>query len=239
MNKNTSKSVPANILKKIKSGQVKMLPRWHFVLKSFLLLFGILISALFALYCLSFIVFILDTEIGSLPIRGGRGAGIFFHLLPWLLLLLSGIFIFIIQKLVKKYGFSYKNPIIYTIIGVIILAFSGSVFISYTGFHKKLSQISQEQNIPVFNSLYEHYKFIQKEKLQSGSIKYMSTTHFKISTTDSQALLDVIITPETIFPFGRDFKKDDSILVFGDREDNSIEAIGIRKDFSKTFFKEK
>jgi hypothetical protein len=56
--KNSENSISNNIEQAIKSGQVKMRPRWHFVLKTVLAISGGLFVLLTILYLASLIIFI-------------------------------------------------------------------------------------------------------------------------------------------------------------------------------------
>ena len=106
-----------DILKKIKSGEVEMKPHWHFVLKSLLLLLGVIVISLLVVYILSFILFFLrQSGIGFVPLYGFRGVIIFVMNSPWLLIASVGALVVVLQLLVKKYSFSFRQPLLYSLL---------------------------------------------------------------------------------------------------------------------------
>src|ERR1019366_7165464 len=92
------KTVEGNVFAAIHSGQVKMRPRWRFILETVLLGVGSIIVLLTLLYLVSFILFVLH-ESGAwfVPVFGLPGWVAFFHRLPWVLIGLAIIFIFILE----------------------------------------------------------------------------------------------------------------------------------------------
>ena len=90
-NNNSQKSlITGEVLEKIKSGQVKMRPKAHFVLKTALVALGFILIILFVLYLISFIVFTLRMSgIWFAPGFGLYGIKIFLFSLPWLLILIA------------------------------------------------------------------------------------------------------------------------------------------------------
>src|SRR3989344_577393 len=101
MENHNHNSIKDAVLAKIKSGQAKMKPRWHFVLKDALFAMGSVIVALTLLYLLSFVIFVLHRN-GAwfAPSLGLRGAREFFFALPWLLILTMAVFAGILEILV-------------------------------------------------------------------------------------------------------------------------------------------
>ena len=110
INGNQEKSIKNKVLEAIKSGQVKMRPRWYFILKTILVALGIVMIFLTLLYLISFIIFILRiTGIWFAPAFGFEGYGIFLFSLPWLLVIISVLFAIILEVLVKRYSFAYRH----------------------------------------------------------------------------------------------------------------------------------
>ena len=72
---------------------IKVRPKWRFTLRTIFLVTGIFLAALFLLYLVSFIIFILhQTGTWFGPEFGGPGWFALFRSLPWLLILLCVIF---------------------------------------------------------------------------------------------------------------------------------------------------
>ena len=82
------------ILNSIKAGGVKMRPRWYFILQAALAMIGGMILLFLIIYLISFIVFVeRQTGAGFIPAFGLRGWTRFLVSLPWLLIMLTFVFI--------------------------------------------------------------------------------------------------------------------------------------------------
>lgn len=227
--KNENKSIKDKVLAQLKSDGVKMRPKWHFVSKAVLILSGGIIAALTLLYLSSFIVFILrQNGVWFTPAFGFRGLGIFLTSLPWLLVFTALIFIIMLEFFVKRYSFSYRKPILYSVLGIVIFIFVGSFIISQTRVHQDLFMRAQERKLPFAGSLYRDYGMQRFENVHSGNITNFTENKIHIINRRGEELV-IILTPKTRFPYGTEFSEGDRIIVIGEREDNSIKALGVLK----------
>jgi hypothetical protein len=217
------------VLEKIKSGQVKMRPKTHFVLKNDLVALGFILTILFVLYLISFIVFTLRMSgIWFAPGFGFYGIKIFLFSLPWLLILIAIILIIVLEILVKYFSFAYRRPIFYSALGIITLALLGSFIISQTKIHPYLFQKAQERNLPVAGKFYRDFSAGKFRNAHRGVVSEITEKGFKIETSSNE-ILNIIITPETRFPFGKDIEENDSVMILGERDNCTVRAFGVRK----------
>jgi hypothetical protein len=132
--KNIKKQSPLaeNILETIQKDDVRMRPKWHFILNISLLVIGTILAGLSLLYLVSFIVFILRQN-GSwfMPSFGAQGWSALFISLPWILIFLALLFVIIVGFLVKKYSFAYGRPLLYSALGIIIFASVGGFYYTH------------------------------------------------------------------------------------------------------------
>ncbi|MEA3452936.1 MAG: hypothetical protein U9Q96_01190 [Patescibacteria group bacterium] len=230
MNINLQKlSTSDKVLEKIKQGQVKMRPKIYFILKTLLVVLGIIISTLFALYLISFIVFALRAS-GAWYLSGfgfeGMKASIV--LIPWVLILVALILIIVLEILVKRFSFSYRQPIFYTLLGIIIFVFLGSFAIGKTGFHTNLFQRARDGRLPVAESFYRGFGMGKFKNVHRGTVSELKENGFTIKTRRGDILI-VIITEETRFLFEGDVEIDDMVIIMGEVNDNTVVAIGVRR----------
>lgn len=227
MNKNKD-NIRNIVLSRIKSGEVVMRPRWHFVLKGILAIVGIGILALSLIYLLSFVVFILrQTGVMFVPIFGMRGLIVFAFSSPWLLILLSVIFIFVLEVLVRRYSFSYRKPLLYTMLSIVFVATIGTYLISQTSVHQRLLQHAEKGGLPVIGSMYRNYGLHTFDNVHVGVIIEITGTGFSMTDRVGDTV-EVLIGSDTRFPLGTNFAIDDRVVVLGERNGGSIEAIGLR-----------
>ena len=139
MNPDTNTPIHISVLKAIASGEVAMRPRWHFVLKTALVSTGGVIVLCAVLYLASFVIFVSRQTGGSfVPIFGSRGWYHFFISLPWVLILLSFIFVIILEILVRRYSFGYRQPLLFSVMGIVVIVVAGGGIVAQTSFHRGL-----------------------------------------------------------------------------------------------------
>lgn len=229
-------STSDKILEQIKQGEVKMRSKIYFVLKTLLVVLGIFVFALFALYLISFIVFALRAS-GAWYLSGFGFSGIkaSIVLIPWILILVAIVLIVILEILVKRFSFTYRQPILYSVLGIIIFVFLGSFVIGKTGFHPNLFQKAREGRLPVAEKFYRGYGMEKFHNVHKGVVSELTDNGFIIKTYNDEVLV-VIITDKTRFLFKDDIKIGDMVLILGERDNDIITADGVRKINDKIGF---
>jgi hypothetical protein len=228
-------NVKDTVLDKIKEGEVAMRPRWHFVLKGFLLLVGMGVLALWLIYLVSFIVFALVTSgVIVIPFFGFQGLVGFLLALPWLLILVAAVFIVLLEILVNKYSFGYRKPLLYTLFGVVGFTVIGTFLVSQSGIHDLAMQRSVESRLPLVGGMYKGYGIKPNEQVHIGEILAVNDNGFVIDER-MNGQLNVVFTESTRKPPELVFKVGDKVIVFGSRLEDEIEAFGVKHFSGKTF----
>jgi hypothetical protein len=229
-NNNLEKPSIANkVIHQIKDDKIKMRPKIYFLLKTLAIALGIFFAALFILYLISFIIFALRASgVWYLPCFGLRGIGASFLLLPWLLIAISVILIVILEILVKHFAFAYRKPVLYSILFVVIFALFGSFMVDRAGLQSGLFKRAEQGNLPFAGEFYRDLGKAKNKDARRGIVSEITDNGFLIKTRNNDAL-EIIVTPETRFPFDEEIKENDTIIVFGKRDNGSVQAIGIRK----------
>lgn len=230
MNTDSQKSLASDkILEQIKKGQVKMRPKIYFVLKTLLIVLGIFVVALFALYLVSFIVFALRAS-GAWYLSGFGFPGIkaSIVLIPWVLILMALVLIIVLEVLVKRFSFSYRQPIFYSLLGIIIFVFLGSFVIGKTGLHPNLFEKAREGRLPVAEKFYRGFGMAKFQNVHRGIVSELTDNGFSIKTCNDEVLV-IIVTDETRFLFEGDVEIGHMIIILGERENGTIVATGVRK----------
>jgi hypothetical protein len=228
-NNEKQKTIEENILATIKSGQLKMRPRWHFALKAILAALGGAILALTVLYLASFIIFILrQTGVLFVPAFGWEGWFAFFTHLPVFLIFLVVIFVVVLELLVRHYAFAYRRPLLYSAIGIFVLVTLGALAIVNSSFHGGMSKYADDNKETFVGKLYVDYGRQRFQDVHRGMIVHMINNGF-IMQDRREDTLTVIITCRTRLPFGADFSTGDIVVVFGPRDDGMVQAFGIQE----------
>lgn len=225
------KQIREHILDAIKSSRIIMRPKWHFVLKAALMAIGGIILFLTLLYLASFILFVLRrTGIWFVPVFGARGWYAFLISFPWLLIGASAIFFIILEVLVRRYAFAYKRPLLFSLLGIVILVFVGVIIVDLTHVQGRFSRFTEEHRVPFARDFYHRFGPPRFGNIHKGDITEITPVGFLMSESEEGGeSFSVIITPQTRLPFGAGFSIGDAVVVFGDRESSTIQAFGVRK----------
>lgn len=230
MSKESKKSLLADkVSARIHSGKVKMRPKVYFILKTVLSISGIILAALFVLFLMSFIFFVLCTRgVRYLPGFGLPGIKALFVLLPWLLLLTAIGLIAVLEMLFKHFAFTYRRPILYSILGIIILTFLGSFVIHKTSLHSGLFHRAQQGRLPIAGKFYRDLGMVKSASLHRGIVSEIRDNGFIIKIPNGE-MLTVVVNVKTRFFSPTKIKLNDIIIILGKRDDHTIQALGIRQ----------
>lgn len=216
-----------NIIKKITQGEVTMQPRWHFVLRTLLFVALLCIVATLAMYFLSFAVFALQkTGVLFAPGFGFRGIGFFLWSSPWFLISLTGIFLLLLYILIKHFSFSYKRPLLYSMLAVILFVICTASLIHHFAMHDRFLSFTERNNLPGFTPLYHRFEK-RPEGMIAGTVTQIQDTGFVV-ITDTKEVLTIVVTQDTKVPPQVEFKEGDMVFVFGDRHEDVLTAFGIK-----------
>lgn len=133
------------IIEKLKKEEIKMRPKWHFVLKGSLIILAIVIIALPSLFLASFILF-------------------FFRPFPWFLFFFLIIFVVLLEYLFSKYSIAYKRPIICSLLIIVSLLFIMGLILNRVSFHERM----ERRNLP---GIYKIYKRYPKERIRNPNFE--------------------------------------------------------------------
>lgn len=237
MSTEQKKTASEAILDAIKGGRIVMRPRWHFILRAALAALGVLLALCAAAYIASFILFALRLSgLWFLPAFGFRGFWILLIRLPHLLILLALVFIVLLELLVRKYPFAYRQPLLYTALGVIAVALAGSFLFAKISFHERFYRHVHTGDLPFYAGPAEQfYRFFGEARwpdMHRGAIESIAGSRIvmrdRFGTT-----FTIAITPGTRLANGVHFSVGDEIIVLGEEAGGEgstvLNAQGIEK----------
>lgn len=221
--------ITEKILGKIKTEKIKMKPKIYFILRMALLVLGTLTLASFIVYLISFIVFSLRVSgVLFLPKFGFPGIRILISSLPWFLILISGGLIVLLEVFTQKFRFVYRKPILYSLLGIIIIVFTGSFLMEKTSFHSSLFWKAQEKRLPAIGSIYRDYGVPRINNVHQGVISEVIEGGFKIETLSGE-VLSVVVDSKVYSTLETDTKEGDVIVILGEQNSSTIQALDLRK----------
>lgn len=218
------------ILEKIKKGKIKMKPKSYFVLKTFLFASSIVFTFAITIFLASFIIFLLRASgVFNFPAFGFRGVGMFFTSLPWLLVLFVIIFIIVLEVVAKRFSVVYRRPLVYSILGIIVIILLLGIFVARTPMHSKLFKDVQEGRLPIAGPFYREHFIRPPENVYFGKVLSVIDNGFEIETKEGKSFSVVISSETRLFQSIKYIKEGDTVIVIGDKDNSTIEAVGIRK----------
>jgi hypothetical protein len=225
------------ILAEIRSGQLKQKPHWYFVLRGSLIGTGIGITLCLVLYLASFIFFILrQTGVWFVPAFGFQGWFVFFRSLPWLLVGLSAVFVIILELLVRHYAFAYREPLIYSVFGIVLIVFAGGFLLFETSFHRALLSVAEHHALPSpIGDFYRGYGAQRFDDIHPGRVIATTSDGFLIQESDDHGTATVVFASDTVLPTGAIIMPSETVVVFGSESGTVIQAIGIRETEADIF----
>jgi len=224
------KNIQENLLNKIKTGEITMVPRWRFVLHSLLVAVATIVVALIAVYLLSFIMFALhESGLIFAPLFGWSGIVLFIVSSPWILIGLLGIFLCLLYLLVSRYSFSYRKPLVYSIVGVVLMVVAVSSLIQQTALHHRTRDFVERHNFPGLAPLYRNAERKPSRAMTGGIITEINGSDFVLKTEET-GLYHVTISNRTKLPWEAELAVGDKVLVFGPVQGKMINAFGVMID---------
>lgn len=127
------KNIKQQIMEKIENNEIKMKPKWYFVVGSILLFLGVLFSTISAVFVINLMLFLLRTHYG--PMYQYRLNLILLNF-PWWLIVIGVISIFLEIKLLKQYDFSYKKNFLLLVFSYLLIIFLTAYLIDYFNLNK-------------------------------------------------------------------------------------------------------
>jgi hypothetical protein len=223
----SNESTSRRILSRIREGEVRMRPKWHFVLRTLLITTGGIMVGMLTLYVVSFAVFVLrQTGVAYIPALGFAGAFRFILSLPWVLVLLALLFVGILEVLVRKYSFAYRRPLLYSLAVVLAVVSAGSYVVSASSLHGRLMEAAVQERLPVAGKVYRALGREQVRNVHPGTVLEVTTSGVVVENHRGEEL-NIIVGEHTRRPRGQELIPGDRIVIMGSRASHSIEADGI------------
>ena len=223
---NTLKDTILNI---VEHKKIQMIPRWKFILYSSFGIIGFLFSFLSLLFVVSLILFLLlKYGFMYLPFFG---VGAILHILtgvPAVLGILGIILAVLTEILGRQYAFSFRKPLLTTLLWIILSALVIGFLVSISPFHNAMRSFAKSHHIDGFRDIYERPTFnegLDGRVVIRGEVLATTTTSVTLSLFNNVERTVYATTTGDTFP---NLVIGDDIVVFGILTNNKIEVMKIR-----------
>jgi hypothetical protein len=228
---NDENKIKEEVLNAIQRGDIKQHSRRYFVLRGALIGTGIGLVLVAVLYLASFIFFIMrQTGVWFVPAFGWRGWVSFFRSAPWLLIALAAAFVILLEVLVRRYSFAYREPLAYSAVGLVLIVVGGGFLLFETSVHRVLFGFAENHGLPSpVGQLYRGFGEQRFEDIHPGMIIATTSDGFILQEIHENTTDSVVIASDTQLPAESGFAPSDTVVVFGPEASGVIHAIGIQK----------
>lgn len=216
------------VLGAIRERGLAMRPRWYFVLRGALVALSAVIVLLGGLYLASLVVFLMrHTGAWFVPAFGARGWLALLLSLPWALMVLLGLFVVVLELLVRRYAFAYRRPLLDTAIVLAILVGLGGIVVGLTPLHGRIARLTSEHEVPFLAKMYREFEAWHRDDVHRGTVARPVPEGFVFDEYDGD-VLTVRVGPGTRIEGGAP-SAGETVVVFGPEDDGAIEADGVRR----------
>lgn len=219
------------ILKKIEAGEVAMRPRWRFLLETSLWIIGVFLVLMATVYLGSFVLFVLrQSGVLFVPQFGWSGFIFFLLAAPWLLMCFTMIFATVLYVLVTHFAFSYRHPLVYSLLGVVGVVAVVSLALHILALHDRIEKISERYEMPIMSPWYRTNMPNRPEGLAVGSVLEETEDGFILLTEKGETVI-VRLTPRTklLMPRERLLEVEELFVVGRYDKERTLEAFGVRE----------
>lgn len=229
MNSKNKNNLSDVLLDKIKNGEIKMRPKIYFVGKLILLALATAVITFFAIFVASFIFFMIRASgLMFLPSFGFIGIKMLLFSLPWILILGLLMLIATSELFIKHFPFVYKNPILYSLMALIIVILIGGFLLDNSGFHTSMLLKARDGKLPIAGPIYQKYGVPDSKEVYYGIvIGEPSDSGFKIETPRKEEI-SIYISEKTRIP-REVINENDALIILGKKTNGGIEAYEIKK----------
>jgi len=225
--------VTKDVLEKIRTGEVEMRPKIYFLLKIIMLQLIVILTLTLSSLLLSLIIFHIYVS-GKLFLLGFglQGLFIFFMTFPWALLLADALLLLLLERLLKRFRFGYRSPLVYIVCGTLIINVGIGIAIYISPLHTNLLHRAQQKNLPIIGDYYrDMHRSPHEQGLYRGTIITLNQNDFvmrgDVESGNEEGLVRVTVTTQmNITSF---LEVGDSIFVAGVIDGSEIRAYGIKK----------
>lgn len=219
-------------LAEIERGEVKMRPRWHFVLIAAVAVLSFIVLILALLYVASLAHFLLRTSgVWFAPRFGWSGWMELLRGLPWLLVLLVTVLVVALEMLVRRYAFAYRQPILVSVFVIMIIVVAGGFLVSRTQLHPIMYDRVNQGRMPMMGRMYR-MSLPRDGHIFRGDVLTVTPPELLVHCRHNKGCrgmsLRVMTSPETRLPPAGLPVAGQQVIIFGDRTGDIIMAHSIR-----------
>lgn len=230
---NTINNIHKNILQKIHSGAIHQKPKWHFVLATLAVVFGLTSLSLIFLYLVSFVALFLREHLIFEALSFGPGTVfVIMHRLPYILIALVIVVFLLLHLLARHFAFAYMKPVMATLGGglLVTLVLFGGILLEDKD--SRIARFGEDRHVPGFGAFHNQFRDVVPSRVVRGIVIRADEGGYGLQTRGQEDIY-VHVTAET----RKDqvsYASGDKVFVLVERRPDGFYALGMRKDEATT-----
>jgi hypothetical protein len=155
-------NLKTKVLEIVKNKDIRMIPKWKFILYSSFLFLSIVLLFLLASFVLSLIFFVLSRYgFMHMPFFGFGAMMGAFSAIPLMLFIVVVILLAIIEVLSRHYSFTFRKPVAVTLLAITFCVAVISFMVSETTFHESIYHFSRNHHIDMMTHAYDRPRSLE------------------------------------------------------------------------------
>ena len=218
------------ILQKIQTGELSMRPRWYFLLQGLGFFLATGIVALVVIYLASFVLFVLhQSGVWLAPLFGVAGIVLFVVTSPWLIISCTVFFLVVLHLLVRHYAFSYRRPLLYSLIGIVVTVVAIATLLHGFAMHDMMRDFSRRHDLPGLSPMYRDFGDRRPPGVVTGYIESVTKDGCLLRADHGETMI-ISFNQKTKLPRNWPLEPGARVIIFGDQVGTStITAFGLRQ----------
>ncbi len=218
------------IINTIQSGEAKMHSQAYFVVQAVLAIIAALVLFFLIVFIATFIIFALQQNGGFFATNFGLGGwAIFLESLPWVIFLLSIALLLILWLLLRRYSVVYHQPVLYTLLILIVAIGLIAVFLFPDSIHGGILRYASRNQMPIVAGVYE-FETAPMSGIYRGQVVVLATSSFILGNSLGQTSTVLIVPPSSASSELGDIEPGNYVIIFGHGVATAtIEASGVEK----------
>ena len=224
---NTINNIHNLILKKIESGAIRQKPKWHFVLMTLGIVFGVIALFLVLLYLVSFVAFFLREHLLFEALSfGPRTVFEIIYTLPFLLIILVTTVFLILHVLVRHFAFAYMKPVAATLgLGLLFTLFLFALVL-LADKESKIARFGQTQKVPGIQAIHTQLKKRAPPLTLAGTLLEVKGNVYKLKLKNGD---EVTLTVSDRTRKDRSvYEVGDTLVLFLQKQGSELFVVAIR-----------
>jgi hypothetical protein len=222
-------NIKKTILDIVTENRITMIPRWKFVTYSLLGIVGFVFTFLLTVFVISLVLFVLS-RYGFLymPLFGMMATLHTLSAVPLLLCVCAIGLICVMEIISRQYPFSFKRPIIVTLLSVTVCTMIAGFMVSRLGVHDAMRAYAQGHHIAMMERMYERPRpFRKKDGLDviRGEVREITDQAFVLKGFDGKIVTATIASSSRFIPV----LIGDDVVIAGKFVDELFEIVMMKK----------